>query len=148
MVPAVPVQRGLGPFVRKGLRLLIVDDHALFRVGMRQILEQEADMEVVGEAIDGRSAEDAAQALLPDVILLDIEMPRMDGFDLVRNIRGDERTKDLPVIMITSRIAQKHRDYAAELGVNHYLGKPYDEEQLLSLIAHFTKAAAAAAGRA
>ena len=70
----------------------------------------------------------------PTVLLSDIEMPRMDGFDLVRNVRADARLADLPVIMITSRIAQKHRDYAAELGVDHYLGKPYGEEELLSLV--------------
>ena len=71
------------------------------------------------------------------MLLSDIEMPRMDGFDLVRNVRGDVKLRDLPVIMITSRIAQKHRDYAVELGVNHYLGKPYSEEELLSLIAQY-----------
>jgi chemosensory pili system protein ChpA (sensor histidine kinase/response regulator) len=62
-------------------------------------------------------------------------MPRMDGFDLVRNVRADPRFADLPVIMITSRIAEKHREYAAALGVDHYLGKPYSEEELLSLVA-------------
>jgi chemosensory pili system protein ChpA (sensor histidine kinase/response regulator) len=56
----------------------------------------------------------------------------------VRNIRGDSRLRDLPVIMITSRIAQKHRDYAAALGVEHYLGKPYSEEDLLALISQYT----------
>ena len=78
----------------------------------------------------------------PAVLLSDIEMPRMDGFDLVRNLRADPKLADLPVIMITSRIAQKHRDYAAELGVDHYLGKPYAEEDLLSLVARYAKAAA------
>jgi len=68
----------------------------------------------------------------------------MDGFDLVRNIRADARWRDLPVIMITSRIAQKHRDHAVELGVDHYLGKPYSEEDLLALIARYTTAAAQA----
>jgi chemosensory pili system protein ChpA (sensor histidine kinase/response regulator) len=68
------------------------------------------------------------------VVLSDIEMPRMDGFDLVRNIRADEQLRDLPVIMITSRIAQKHRDHAEQLGVDHYLGKPYAEDELLALI--------------
>ncbi len=58
----------------------------------------------------------------------------MDGFDLTRNIRADDRTRHLPVIMITSRIADKHRNYARELGVNHYLGKPYSEDELLGLI--------------
>jgi chemosensory pili system protein ChpA (sensor histidine kinase/response regulator) len=75
------------------------------------------------------------------VLLSDIEMPRMDGFDLVRNVRSDPRLRGLPVVMITSRIAQKHRDYAAELGVDHYLGKPYAEEELLALIAGYVKAA-------
>ena len=79
------------------------------------------------------------------MVLSDIEMPRMDGFDLARNIRGDARLSDLPIIMITSRIAQKHRDYAAELGVDHYLGKPYSEEDLLALIARYTTTAAAPA---
>jgi chemosensory pili system protein ChpA (sensor histidine kinase/response regulator) len=74
------------------------------------------------------------------VILSDIEMPRMDGFDFVRNVRADPRFADLAVIMITSRIAQKHREYAASLGVDHYLGKPYSEEELLSLVARYAGA--------
>jgi chemosensory pili system protein ChpA (sensor histidine kinase/response regulator) len=77
----------------------------------------------------------------PVVLLTDIEMPRMDGFDLVRNLRTDERLAKLPVIMITSRIAQKHRDYAAELGVDHYLGKPYAEDELLGLVARYARRA-------
>jgi len=64
----------------------------------------------------------------------------MDGFDLLRNIRADERLKSLPVIMITSRTAEKHRNYAFEMGANHYLGKPYDEDELLGLIAGHMKA--------
>jgi chemosensory pili system protein ChpA (sensor histidine kinase/response regulator) len=67
-------------------------------------------------------------------------MPRMDGFDLVRNLRADPALASLPVVMISSRIAQKHRDYAAELGVQHYLGKPYSEEELLSLVARYAGA--------
>ena len=67
------------------------------------------------------------------MVLSDIEMPRMDGFDLARNIRGDPRLAKLPIIMITSRIAQKHREHARELGVDHYLGKPYSEEDLLAV---------------
>ena len=75
----------------------------------------------------------------PTVVLSDIEMPRMDGFDLARNIRGDEALRDLPIIMITSRIAEKHREHAMELGVNHYLGKPYSDEELLSLVQHYAR---------
>jgi len=71
-------------------------------------------------------------------VLSDIEMPRMDGFDLARNIRADETLADLPIVMITSRIAEKHRDHATALGVNHYLGKPYSEEELLRLVRAYT----------
>ena len=71
------------------------------------------------------------------MVLSDIEMPRMDGFELVREIRADEELKDLPVVMITSRIADKHREHAASLGVDHYLGKPYADDVLLSLVRQY-----------
>jgi chemosensory pili system protein ChpA (sensor histidine kinase/response regulator) len=70
-------------------------------------------------------------------MLLDIEMPRMDGFELAKRLRQDSKTKALPIIMITSRTADKHRNYAMELGVNEYLGKPYQEDELLDHIARF-----------
>lgn len=70
-----------------------------------------------------------------------IEMPRTDGFALVRPMRGDARLVNVPVIMLTARVAQKHRDCAHQLGVDHDLGKPYDEEQLLALIGRYTSAA-------
>ena len=73
-------------------------------------------------------------------MLGDIEMPRMDGFELTRNMRADGLLKSIPVIMITSRSADKHRNYAEEIGVNHYMGKPYDEEELLHLISLYAKA--------
>ena len=66
-------------------------------------------------------------------------MPRMDGFDLTRNIRADALLKNIPIIMITSRTADKHRDYAFEIGVNQYLGKPYQEEELLQLVADYVR---------
>jgi chemosensory pili system protein ChpA (sensor histidine kinase/response regulator) len=74
---------------------------------------------------------------LPHVMLVDIEMPRMDGFDLTRNVRADPRLKHLPIIVISSRTAEKHRTQAAQLGVNAFLGKPYPEAELLQLIAQF-----------
>jgi chemosensory pili system protein ChpA (sensor histidine kinase/response regulator) len=70
-------------------------------------------------------------------MLLDVEMPRMDGFELTKQLRRDSKTKSLPIIMITSRTADKHRNYAMELGVNEYLGKPYQDEELLENIARF-----------
>ena len=67
-------------------------------------------------------------------MLVDIEMPRMDGFDLIRNVRSDSRVSQTPIIMITSRTASKHRNYAMELGANEYYGKPFQETQLLESI--------------
>ena len=67
----------------------------------------------------------------PDLILLDIEMPRMDGFEFAKTIKADAKLAHIPIIMITSRTAEKHRNRAKELGVNAYLGKPYQEEELL-----------------
>ncbi|HEX7383813.1 MAG TPA: response regulator [Burkholderiaceae bacterium] len=101
-------------------------------------------MDLERRDLDAAEAAGLIAAERPAVVLTDIEMPRMDGFDLVRNLRGDARWRGLPVIMITSRIAQKHRDHAAELGVDHYLGKPYSEEELLGLIARHVGAAAPA----
>ena len=96
-------------------------------------------------AADGLQALEKLQEEIPAVVLSDIEMPRMDGFDLARNIRADERTKHLPIIMITSRIAGKHNEHAVELGVNHYLGKPYSEDELLRLVRQYCTANAAVA---
>jgi chemosensory pili system protein ChpA (sensor histidine kinase/response regulator) len=65
------------------------------------------------------------------VILLDIEMPRMDGFEFAKTMRSDPKTASIPIVMITSRTADKHRNRAAELGVDRFLGKPYQEDELL-----------------
>ena len=71
---------------------------------------------------------------MPDAMLVDIEMPNMDGFDLTRNIRSDAKTRHMPLVMITSRTADKHRRYAEEIGVDVYLGKPYSEDFLLDTL--------------
>ncbi len=123
--------------------VLVVDDSLTVRRVTQRMLVREGYR--VALAKDGMDALERLVDELPQVVLTDIEMPRMDGFDLVRNIRADSRLRELPVIMITSRIAQKHREYASELGVDHYLGKPYSEEDLLALIGHYTSAAASAA---
>jgi chemosensory pili system protein ChpA (sensor histidine kinase/response regulator) len=86
-------------------------------------------------AKDGVDALRQLQDRRPDVMLVDIEMPRMDGFDLTRNVRGDERYHDIPIVMITSRTADKHRNHAMSLGVNAYLGKPYRDDELLERLA-------------
>jgi chemosensory pili system protein ChpA (sensor histidine kinase/response regulator) len=86
-------------------------------------------------AKDGVDAMALLQDRVPDIMLLDIEMPRMDGFEVASQIRADQQLKDLPIIMITSRSGQKHRDRAMAIGVNEYLSKPYQESVLLESIA-------------
>jgi chemosensory pili system protein ChpA (sensor histidine kinase/response regulator) len=115
--------------------VLVVDDSITVRRVTQRLLMREGYR--VALAVDGLQALERLQEELPAVVLTDIEMPRMDGFDLTRNIRGDVRMRDIPIIMITSRIADKHRQHAEELGVNHYLGKPYPEEELLDLVRNF-----------
>jgi chemosensory pili system protein ChpA (sensor histidine kinase/response regulator) len=125
----------------QGLRtqhiVMVVDDSLTVRRVTQRLLSREGYQVVLAK--DGVDALEHLQAITPDVMLVDIEMPRMDGFDLTRNVRDDERTAQIPIIMITSRTASKHRNYAMELGVNEYLGKPYQEETLLKLIAGFVK---------
>lgn len=116
--------------------VMVVDDSITVRRVTQRLLQREGYRVVL--ATDGLQALERLQAERPSVVLSDIEMPRMDGFDLARNIRGDAKLKDLPIIMITSRIATKHRDHATEIGVNHYLGKPYREDELLSLVRRYT----------
>ncbi len=120
--------------------VLVVDDSITVRRVTQRLLQREGYR--VALAADGLQALERLQQERPAVVLSDIEMPRMDGFDLARNIRGDAALRDLPIIMITSRIAQKHRDHAAQLGVNHYLGKPYSDEELMSLVRHYARLAA------
>ena len=115
--------------------IMVVDDSLTVRkITSRMLLR--AGYQVV-TATDGVDALEKLEEFTPQVMLLDIEMPRMDGFALARQLRRDPRTHDLPIIMITSRTADKHREYAMQLGVNTYLGKPYQEDDLLQNIADF-----------
>jgi len=119
--------------------IMVVDDSLTVRKITGRLLEREGYRVITAK--DGVDALEKLLETVPDAILSDIEMPRMDGFDLLRNIRADQRTRTVPVIMITSRLADKHRRYAEELGANHYLGKPFQEEELLGLLAGYTAAA-------
>jgi chemosensory pili system protein ChpA (sensor histidine kinase/response regulator) len=125
------------PAISRVPLIMVVDDSITVRRVTQRLLQREGYRVVL--AADGLQALEKLQDEQPVVVLSDIEMPRMDGFDLARNIRADERLKGLPIIMITSRIAEKHREHAQTLGVNHYLGKPYSEEELLSLVRHYVE---------
>ena len=116
-------------------RIMVVDDSLTVRKITGRLLAREGYR--VLTARDGVEALELLAQSVPDVMLVDVEMPRMDGFDLTRNVRADARLKNVPVIMITSRTADKHRNYAMGLGVNIFLGKPYQEEELLGHIAAF-----------
>lgn len=113
--------------------VLVVDDSLTVRKITTRLLGREGFR--VDSAKDGVDALERMRDLVPDVVLLDVEMPRMDGFELARVMRGDPVLKAVPIIMITSRTADKHRNHALEIGVNVYLGKPYQEQQLLDHIA-------------
>lgn len=133
-VAAQPVQADLRPVV------LVVDDSITVRRVTQRLLERQG-MRVI-TARDGLDALTLMEDVLPDVVLLDVEMPRMDGYELVERLRADVRTRALPVVMITSRVGDKHRTRALELGVSDYLGKPWQEQQLLETIARLVHKAA------
>ena len=121
---------------------MVVDDSITVRRVTQRLLERNG-MRVL-TARDGMDAVALLQDNVPDVILLDIEMPRMDGYEVAAHVRNDPRLKGVPIIMITSRVGEKHRARAIELGVDDYLGKPYQEAQLLDAIAPLVERSRAA----
>jgi len=112
--------------------VMVVDDSITMRRVASKLLERH-NYEVV-TAKDGVDALAQLQDLRPDVMLLDIEMPRMDGFELATHMQNEETFAKIPIIMITSRTGEKHRDRAIEIGVTNYMGKPYQEEELIENI--------------
>ena len=124
------------------LRVMVVDDSVTVRKVTSRFLERQG-MEVI-LAKDGIDAVNLLQEMewVPDVMLLDIEMPRMDGFEVASRVRHNPRLQAMPIIMITSRTGEKHRERAFTLGVNKYLGKPYEELVLLDAIYELTGAEA------
>lgn len=121
--------------LRKKNIVMVVDDSLTVRRVTQRFLTREGYQVVLAK--DGIDALEQLQNVTPDIMLVDIEMPRMDGFDLTRNVRSDSRLRSIPIIMITSRSAAKHRNYAMDLGVNEYYGKPFQEEELLKSIETF-----------
>jgi chemosensory pili system protein ChpA (sensor histidine kinase/response regulator) len=127
---ATPVQPA-APAAEKRSRplVMVVDDSITMRKVTTRVLERN-EMDVV-TAKDGLDAVERLQEHVPDLMLLDIEMPRMDGYELATYMRNDARLRDVPIIMVTSRTGEKHRQRALEVGVERYLGKPYQEADLL-----------------
>lgn len=135
-IPAAPIEAA--PVRRANPLVMVVDDSLTVRKITSRMLTREGFE--VATAKDGVDGLQQLQDIEPDIILLDIEMPRMDGFEFARNVRADAKTRGIPIIMITSRTADKHRNHALEIGVNEYMGKPYQEEQLLAKIREYTRA--------
>ena len=112
--------------------IMIVDDSITLRKITSRIFERQ-NMNVV-TAKDGVEAIAMLQEHIPDVMLLDVEMPRMNGYELAQQMGNTDQLKDIPIIMITSRTGEKHKQRGLELGVRYYLGKPFHEPELLECV--------------
>jgi chemosensory pili system protein ChpA (sensor histidine kinase/response regulator) len=111
---------------------MVVDDSITMRKVTSRVLEGHSFQVITAK--DGVDATEQMQDRVPDLLLLDIEMPRMDGYEVAEHVRGDARLRHIPIVMITSRSGQKHRDRAERAGANAYLTKPYKESELISTV--------------
>ena len=127
------------PTVAPAPLVLVVDDSVTVRHVTQRLLQRAGWR--VALAADGVQALAQLRAERPVLVVTDIEMPQMDGYALIQAIRADGQLADLPIVVISSRTADRHRDHALALGVDHYLGKPYAEEELLGLVRHHAAAA-------
>ena len=113
--------------------IMVVDDSlTVRRVTERNLSKYKVDTVLATDGVD--AMEKLAEGDLPDVMLVDIEMPRMNGYELTEQVRDDPHYKDIPIIIITSRSGAKHRNRAMELGATLYLTKPYQEQELMEAI--------------
>jgi chemosensory pili system protein ChpA (sensor histidine kinase/response regulator) len=129
--PVLPAQRKTRALV------MVVDDSITMRKVTSRVLENHS-LEVM-TAQDGLDAIRSLHERIPDLMLLDIEMPRMDGYELAEHVRADARLRHIPIVMITSRAGQKHRKKARDAGANAYLTKPYQEAELVAQVGEMLK---------
>jgi chemosensory pili system protein ChpA (sensor histidine kinase/response regulator) len=132
--PGGAVRAPLADAAPKGPLALVVDDSITMRRVTQRLLERNSFRVVTAK--DGLEAIGVLQDHHPDIILLDVEMPRMDGYEFAKHVRNNPHTARVPIVMITSRVSDKHKARAIEVGVNDYLGKPYQERQLLEAVRH------------
>ena len=116
------------------IRILVVDDTALYRKIVGDVLRSLPGVEVVGTAFNGQVALEKIQELRPDLVTLDLEMPQMGGVEVLRRLRSDERTKLLPVVILTSSVEQQDRLRGYDLGANSYVRKPVDFNQFIEAV--------------
>ena len=117
--------------MERQLTVLLVDDHAMVRSGFAMVLSVEDDIEVVGEAADGLEAIERARATRPDVVLMDVQMPRMDGMELLRRVR---ETSSMPVIFLTSKDDELDEALGLAMGADDYIAKPFSQRLLVARI--------------
>ena len=133
------------------IRVLIADDEPLIRAGLRMILEEVDDLEVVAEAVDGEQAVALASRLAPDVVVMDVRMPGVDGIEATRRIREGEAKRGpggrgrVPIIALTASVMDEDRQKCLSAGMDDFLTKPLDPNALTAAIARWTKTRARAA---
>ena len=116
------------------IRVLLADDHALVRAGLRMLIEHEDGIDLVGEAVDGEEAVAAARALRPDVVLMDVCMPVLDGVEATRQIAADEQLADLRILILTSYETEEHIFEGLRAGASGFLLKDSEPAELLHAI--------------
>lgn len=117
---------------RRPIRVMVVDDHHLVRYGLKVLMETTPELEFVGESSNGRDAIQKYDEVQPDVLLMDVMMPDMDGYEAMRKIREDPRFTDLPIIALTAKAMKGDREKCLAAGASDYASKPVDSAQLLS----------------
>ncbi|MBI5625645.1 MAG: Hpt domain-containing protein, partial [Nitrosomonadales bacterium] len=137
---AIKKEASVSPLVTLPVIMVVDDSLTVRKITSRMLTRAGYQVVTATDGVDALEKLEEMGDTVPEVMLLDIEMPRMDGFALAKHLRRDPKTHNMPIIMITSRTADKHRDYAMQLGVNTYLGKPYQEDELLQNIADFVAA--------
>ena len=114
----------------KRIKLLLADDHAVVRSGTRELLERQPDLDIVGEAADGEEAVRLTHELQPDVVVMDVRMPKMTGFEACEALKADEQTKDIPVIFLSAKGQEIEVKTGLDLGAVDYFLKPFAPDKL------------------
>ncbi len=116
------------------MRILIADDHGIVRSGLRLLLDRQPDMEVVAEASDGAEAVEVTLRERPDLCILDVMMPKRNGFEVAREIRRRESLDRMPLILLTARSQEADVELGFAAGVDDYVAKPFSPREMLSRI--------------